>query len=822
MAVVTKTIQNLMNGVSQQPISVRLSNQSKEQINSTCRVSDGLSKRLAVEMIAADRYEDGGSPIMLDDFFVRMHMLRGVDSFGSTRTVQLLIDGLTGLVTYKYMESGTTGQLGPFPYLAASSKTYLKCLTDGDTTYVLNKGINVYKTGSFGDDSDTAMRRQGSMGWVKNGYFGTTYTLKFRIADINTNADILATQTFTYTTNSSSSTTNLTELQTSNIANANAAPLGLGKQLADYVANVANTYANTHLEVERADNWWRLKYKSASTEPQSTRIEMTCTSSTAETAIYACNGVIKDPINLPKTGSVGYVCKIDGDPTETGDHYYLKYDAEALGWIETVKLTLDEEVIADSSLPLVITGLIEGSPSAQHMTINPREVGDEETCPDPSFVGHTLNDIFIFNNRLGFLSRNNVIMSRIDEFETFYRTTVATSLAADRVDLKAAIPSAKYTELKSSVPFETSIMLFGDFAQYVINTTTGFDITKTSLATSTEYEASSLCPPINLGASVYFSVQRGDYSGIFDLSRKDGIGLTAEEATSHIPTYIHGRVIESTYSTVENTLFMRTLDEPRVIYVQNRFVRQTVLEQNAWHKWTLPNDILFINVLGSKLYICMRGEDNETLLRTSVDISTTAITATNSSTIDFIPQLDLMKLISDGSVLTVDDIGADYYIPPEHEADLVGINNKGFQYHGLAAINEALVDEDLWVGIPYTFEYTFSEQVPAEETDAGKMAYKYGTLTLQSMRISYTNTGKFDIVVTPTGRASFTTKFTGMILGSPLSILGRINLASGDFKFPVNCRSNEVTIKIVSSHPYPCTFNTLEWRGVFTNNAGRM
>lgn len=821
MAVVTKTIQNLMNGVSQQPISVRLSNQSAEQINSTCRVSDGLSKRLAVEMIKADRYLDGLDPVTLSDPNVRMHMLRGVDSLGFTRTIQLLVDGVTGLITYHYVESNSGGQIGPFPYLEGASKDSLKCLTDGDTTYILNKNVTVMKTGSFGDDPDTAMRRQGSMGWVKNGYFGTTYTLKFRVADVVTNADVLATQTFTYTTNSSSATTNLTELQTSSIANA--VTTGLGTQLAAYVANVANTYANTHLEVERADNWWKLSFKSASSEPIDARIEMTCTSSTAETAIFAANGVTKDPINLPKTGSVGYVCKIDGDPTEVGDHYYLKYDAEALGWVEAVKLTLDEEIITDSTLPLRVTGLLDGAPVGGHMTINGREVGDDETSPDPSFVGFPLNDIFIFNNRLGFLSRNNVIMSRIDEFDTFYRTTVATSLAADRVDLKAAIPSAKYTELNASVPFETSIMLFGDFAQYVINTTTGFDITKTSLQTSTEYEASKLCSPINLGASVYFPVTRGNYSGIFDLSRKDGIGLTAEEATSHIPTYIKGQVIESTYSTVENIVFMRTLEEKRTIYVQNRFVRQTILEQNAWHKWTVPNDILFINVLGPRLYICMVAEDGLTLIRTSVDISTTAITPTDSTTIDFTPQLDYMKLMLAGSTaLTVDDIGADYYIPPEIEDDLVAVNDKGFQYHGLVDINAALVDEDLWVGIPYTFEYTFSEQVPAEETDAGKMAYKYGKLTLQSMRISYVNTGKFDIVVTPTGRASFTQKFTGMILGAPLSILGRINLASGDFKFSVNCRSNEVTVKIVSSHPYPCTFNTLEWRGVFTNNAGRM
>lgn len=825
MALLTKTVPNLMNGVSQQPPSVRLPNQCNEQINGMCRVQDGLSRRLAVEMIKADIlvHPDTLADLTLADSTMRMHMIRGKNSSGDTKTVQILVDGVSGTISYRYMESPfTTGILGPYDYLEGTTKESLKFLTDGDTTYILNKNKVVDTTSAGGDDPDTAMRRQGSMGWVKNGYFGTVYTLRFRVINESTGAVLLAEQSFTYTTNSSSATTNLTELQTSNIANSNAAPLGLGKQLADYVANVANTYANTHLEVARDDNWWHLKFKSGSSEPSSSfaKVEMTVFSSTAEISIHSANGVIRDPITLPKTATVGYVVKVDADPTQVGDQYYLEYDKEAAGWVETKKLGLSDE-FDEETLPLKITGLIEGSVVVAHMTITPREVGDTETSPDPSFVDHTINDMFIFNNRLGFLSRNNVVMSRIDEYETWFRTTVATSLSSDRVDLKAAVPSARYTELNSAVPFETSIMLFGDAAQYLLQTNTGFDVTKSSLQTSTEYETSKLCAPINLGSSVYFPVVRGDYSGIFDLSRKDGIGLTAEEATSHIPTYIEGEVVEQTYSSVENILFLRTLTDKRTIYVQNRFIRQTVLEQNAWHKWTVPNDILYINVLGSSLYICMVAEDGVTLIRTSVDITQIRTMVTDDTEIDFTPQLDYLSLIPQGTVLVVNDVD-EYFIPPEYEEDLVGINQSGGQVYGLAAINAQLVTKDMWVGIPYAFEYTFSEQVPAEETDSGSRAYQYGRLTLRSMKLSYTKTAKFDVVVTPVGRASFTTTFVGMILGTLSAILGRINLASGVAKFPVNCRSDSVEIKIVSSYPYPCTFNTMEWQGTFINHSGRM
>jgi hypothetical protein len=833
MALLTHTIPNLMNGVSQQPVTIRLANQAEEQINGTCRVSDGLSKRLPIEMIRAEEYLQIGAPftaIQFADETTKMHMVKGVDSAGVSRTCQIALDGVTGSLVYRFLEAPYTRGFWAWNdnYLKTTDKSNIKFLTNGQTTYILNKEITVDMTGGLAPDPELYMVRQGSLGFVKQGFFGTSYICEINIIHRVTGLPhvSVAPQIVTFTTNSSTTTTNITELQVTQIANdaTAAAPLrALSKELE--TKRLANVYLAANTEIVTDDNWFQFKWKLASLEPNDYRIEMKCTSTTAATAIYAVNGVTTDPLTLPKTGPEGYVTKIDADPTAAGDQYYLKYNAINNGWSESGKLTLVEE-FDFNTLPYQLDNIIDfiANPSGftmDHLVIDPRTVGDEETSPNPSFVNNQLNDMFIFNNRLGFLSQNNVIMSRIDEFNTFFRTSVATSLSADRVDLKAAVPSARYTDLHSAVPFETAIMLFGDAAQYVLQTTTGFDVSKTSLQTSTEYEASQKVAPINLGASVYFPVTRGNYSGIFDLSRKDGIGLTAEEATHHIPTYILGDVVEMTYSSVENILFARTNTDKRTIYVQNRFIRQTILEQNAWHKWTVPNDIVYINVLGSHLYICMVADDGISLIRTKADISTTRIIQDNTLVIGFAPLLDYLQLIPQGDTVVIDSY-TDYYVAPENEELLVGVDEHGSQYIGLTAINAALIDSDIYVGIPYKFAYTFSEQVPAQSGNGERTVYQYGRLSLRSMKISFVNTGKFDVVITPTGRNPYTNYFTGTILGGLTSLLGRINIATGVYKFPVNARSNEVTITIQSSYPYPCTFNTCEWQGLFTNNAGRM
>ena len=48
-----------------------------------------------------------------------------------------------------------------------------------------------------------------------------------------------------------------------------------------------------------------------------------------------------------------------------------------------------------------------------------RDVGDDETNDHPSFIGKKIQQAFFHNNRLGFLSSDNVSMSQSKQFLTF-------------------------------------------------------------------------------------------------------------------------------------------------------------------------------------------------------------------------------------------------------------------------------------------------------------------------------------------------------------------------------------------------------------------
>lgn len=816
MSLVNFTIPNLTNGVSQQPITIRLPNQGEEQINANCRITDGLSKRQPMEYLFNGKLLDAlDAVVSIADDDVKLHMIKGKDTSGNDVVVQLIVQCSTGYLWASFLEgpnANTNYFQGQFTYLMGGSKQDIKFLTNGDTTYILNRKKVVQTLGLANSSIETNL--QGTLVYVQQGFFGTKYEVTVKIID-TTNGSTVQTVSASHST-AASTGADISTLQTNSIASSL-------KTALDSAISGAGGAISTYTTRTLSKNWFQVKLNDSG-YAATHRVEIEAFSSTSRQAIYAFNGNVIDFLTLPPTAPEGYVVKVQADASTTKDDYYLKYAGKDSGWLESKQLGLND-YLNSATMPLVVTGLLSGATvgTVAALPIKAREVGDLETVPEPSFVNNTLNDMFIFSNRLGFLSKNNVIMSKIDEYDVFYRTTVGASLSADRVDLQAAIPTTRYSDLNFSIPFDKELILFGDSAQYSLSANTGFDVKTASLATLTEYESSKDVAPINIGSSIYFPVVRGAYTGIFDLARRDQIGLTAEEVTQHVPVYVTGSIIEMVHSTTENMVFCRTAEDKRTIYVQNRFIRQGQLEQNAWHKWVTPNDILFIYVLGSELFVTMVSEDGEMITRTAIDISLTLLRQSNEVEITFTPYMDLIKRLQIGDEVTTGiDYTGEYYINPELSASIIAVDIKGSVIRGLAAINTRLLTESVWVGIPFKFKYTFSQQTPAQFGSNGKTVMQYARLSLLSMKLAYTTTGKFDVLVEPTGRQSFRTFFTGNILGLANSILGRINIYTGVFKFPVNSRAESVVISLESEYPYPCTFNTVEWQGKFTNNSGRM
>ena len=80
-----------------------------------------------------------------------------------------------------------------------------------------------------------------------------------------------------------------------------------------------------------------------------------------------------------------------------------------------------------------------------------RAAGDDFTNPFPSFVDQTINDVFFFKNRLGFVTDTSVIFSEADNYFNFFRTT--TQQLLDSAPIDVGLSHTHVAILPHAIPF---------------------------------------------------------------------------------------------------------------------------------------------------------------------------------------------------------------------------------------------------------------------------------------------------------------------------------------------------------------------------------
>jgi len=124
------------------------------------------------------------------------------------------------------------------------------------------------------------------------------------------------------------------------------------------------------------------------------------------------------------------------------------------------------------------------------------------------------------------------------------------------------------------------------------------------------------------------------------------------------------------------------------------------------------------------------------------------------------------------------------------------------------------------VGVPYDMTYEFSTQHVREKN--GTQSIQSGRLQLRTMRVNYENTGYFKIEVTPTARPTYSYEYTGVVLNQLGSTIGDVSLADGTYRFPIQSKNDRVSIKLVSDSYLPCAFQNAEWEGFYNIRSKRI
>lgn len=341
--------------------------------------------------------------------------------------------------------------------------------------------------------------------------------------------------------------------------------------------------------------------------------------------------LVKDDVqhfaDLPVEAEDGFVVKIIGEPTEEGDEYYVKFNMDALAGLTTTERlgrttggsgTWSECVASNlpfmfdpATMPHLLVREANGTFTLKQAEYKKRNAGDEDTNPEPSFVGRKLNDIFFFKNRLGFTSDENIIFSEASEYFNFWRSSVVLLLDGDPIDVGTS--STKVSTLFAAVPFYDRLMLFADQSQFSLQTTALLTSKTVSIQQSTAFSAYAECAPIASGRNIYFPFSRNSFSGLQEsFLNESNLLFDSTDVTAGVPKYIAGNITKLAAADNEQLLVALSDGFPTGLYFYKFFFNATEKIQSAWFKADFGVGVKVLNAdfIESALYVTLkRGND---------------------------------------------------------------------------------------------------------------------------------------------------------------------------------------------------------------------
>jgi len=177
MALINTSLPNLVQGVSQQPATLRFDGQCEEQINALSSVADGLKKR------PNTRYLNNltGSEIA-DGAFI--HFINRDKNEKYVLIINNNVAQVFNILDYDTVTTtgSTTYSDGDYLYVAPGDKPkdVLKALTVGDTTFILNTSVNVDRTATKSDAITASSTTNKALVFIKKGDYSTEYNIKIK------------------------------------------------------------------------------------------------------------------------------------------------------------------------------------------------------------------------------------------------------------------------------------------------------------------------------------------------------------------------------------------------------------------------------------------------------------------------------------------------------------------------------------------------------------------------------------------------------------------------------------------------------------------
>ena len=829
--VVSQSIPNFLNGMSQQTPSQRGINQGQDQVNFQNNIVDGLSKRPPLEYVAT---------LDATNVFPNTTKIWNIQRDESNRYICAFYDNGVKVYDLAGNEKTVTYPNGNTYLNTTNPKADFRMVNIADYTFVVNKSIiptadtnlsaakleefHVYcKSTNYGREYKVALKHEDWAYEVEVVFqipTGNDASTDSKYRDTNKIVDILM-----YGTSSTHYDATANGIGFKTVRTDTGATLSSSQGLANF------SDITTYFSFEQFDSVIYGKIID-----QAKTYTLSTSDGSGNTAMYGIKDTIQDFTKLPYYGKEGTIIIVTGDEGDTLSDYYVKFDGTGV-WTETLAPATSLG-LTDTTMPHALINNNDGTFTFKKLDWVDRSCGNStDTNPDPSFVGKTIQNLTFYKNRLGILSGENLILAENASYFNFFATTVTQVLDTDPIDIAAS--GTQVNTLKNSVGFNETLLLFSDTAQYKLDHA-GDTISPTTaiLNEVSSFEHDDNVRPVAAGKFAYFAQARTNNTAIReyysddDTLTNDGLDISVSVQTL-IPTNAY-QIISNTVEDCLAILCSDTADAQVVPYSAGSDVTATNADtmyiykyffdggekvQTAWSKWEFTG----VKILGgfsieSNIYLFTA--EGQTTKLFKVDLRNL-----KDATLGFGVYLDKMVSVtgtySSGTGLTTltSPYGAKtglMAVDKTDGTDYALTNTSGSTY--------TLVGNhtNLWIGTPYESKYTLSQQYIRENTGRGLLAVTTGRYQIRNIALTYENSGFFTAEVTPENRSTSTTVMNGYVLGTSGSTIGAPALHSGTIKVPIQCRNTDFTFDIISSSHLPMYVASAEIEGYYHNRATRI
>lgn len=830
MAAVTQKTLNYLGGISQQSEELMLPGQLLDANNVFADPALGLVKRPGLQYVG-DIVDTS-----LNQIYPATHLLQArwfpiflgpnVNFFGCVGTDIIRVFGTDGVERFVAKPYGTN-------YLSSlTDLNDVSVLTVNEYTFITNKKRNVESL-----PTTTWDEYRSATVVISEVHYGAQYSIKFTLSGVAT--------TITYTTfNAEAAIT--TPGQTERTVTANQILLGLQALLP---AGYSGTIIGNTLEIVRTTG--ELSFR-CSTIGALSNVGISC-----------FQDDINDVSELPSKSIQNRLVRIVNSSAKEDD-YWLVFSANDTVsgdgyWTETVDPRVSPGFSAESAPHILTYDLDTDSFTFTRGDYVGRLVGDNLTNPDPSFVDSKIQAAFFYNNRLGFLTEEAIILSQTNDFFNFYSSSALTVADTDPID--RSVSSITPIRLSAVHPTPQGLILFANNQQFLVTATDDvFTPDTVNIKSISNFQCDPNVAPVDLGTTTAFVSRSGGFTSLFEmLPRGQNEQPIIVELNKITPEFIPNDVNLVTASPqVGFILLGRCLTSgqssmygSREVYAL-RYWEEGNVRNQSWTKWTLPEYSILLHFDEDTLWVIAASGNSISLSK----LNTKGLLSGTASSGFSIPY-DKLSPFSETTGNRVVEPRLDYFTKSAYyEYDSVADQARIYLPAGYSPVDVSTAVNVLTttsapffispvsiakqVSGPFTGQYYVTISGSALGTTSGNnTSFIYGYIIPCSIEMprTYFRQGeqselsdytaaltihRHKFVFGLTGPVNFYLRTRGRPAWTKVQEVPEENyyisedppiLPSAIFTLPIHQKNTNFSIRIDSPNPYPFTLSSSSWEG---------